>query len=76
MPLNKDVRGGGSEKDGSLSKEYCSKCYHAGRFIDPDMTVRQMQELVVQRLKDMRFPGFIARRFSQKIPGLKRWKST
>lgn len=43
MPLNadeKDMRG--TEKDGSLSSEYCSYCYENGAFIEPDITYDEM----------------------------------
>jgi hypothetical protein len=76
MPLEKDVRGGGTEKDGTKSADYCSKCYWDGRFIEPDMTVGQMQALVKDRMKAMHLPGFIANRWVKRIPELKRWKST
>jgi hypothetical protein len=34
-PLKKDKKGGGTEKDGSLSKKYCSMCYENGEFLNP-----------------------------------------
>jgi len=75
MPLKKDEKGGGSNADGSLSKMYCSYCYENGSFINPDMTVNEMQELVKNRLKEIRFPGFLADIFTKGIPKLERWKN-
>ena len=75
MPLKKDEKGGGSNADGSISKMYCSFCYENGSFINPDMTVNEMQELVKIRLKEIRFPGFLADIFTKGIPKLERWKN-
>ena len=35
FPLKKDKQGGGTEKDGSISKKYCSMCYKNGEFLTP-----------------------------------------
>ncbi len=74
MPLNKDEKGGGTNADGTKSGMYCSKCYENGKFINPDMTVTQMQDLVKGKLKEMGFPGFLAGFFTKGIPKLERWK--
>lgn len=74
MPLRKDPKGGGTNKDGSTSTMYCSHCYVEGNFTKPDMTVQQMQEFVKNKLKEMKFPGFLARYFAKGIPKLERWK--
>ena len=75
MPLKKDPKGGGNNKDGSISNMYCSHCYENGKFIRPDITVEQMQEFVKDKLKMMGFPGFLARFFTKGIPKLERWKT-
>jgi hypothetical protein len=75
MPLSKDKEGGGTEPDGSRSAEYCSHCYVNGQFTRPDITAAQMVELVHGKLKEMHFPGFMARMFTKNIPDLKRWKT-
>lgn len=46
MPLNKDAKGGGSEADGSKSKKFCSLCYANGKFLQPDITAAEMQDIV------------------------------
>jgi hypothetical protein len=76
MPMAKDPGGGGTEKDGSKSLEYCSKCYANGEFTQPNMTVGEMQQLVKDKMKEMGFPGFLAGLFTKNIPNLKRWKQT
>ncbi len=73
MPLAKDPTGGGSNKDGSISAQYCSRCYQNGAFTDPDITVDQMQEKVKGKMKEKHFPGFMANYFTKDIPKLKRW---
>ena len=75
MPLKKDPNGGGTEKDGSKSKKYCSYCYENGEFTNPDITVEEMKILVKGKLKEMGFPGFIAGLFTKGIPKYERWKT-
>ena len=72
-PLKDEIRG--TESDGSPSAEYCNLCYKDGKFIDPDMTLEQMQEICVKAMKDMHIPGFFAKHLAKKqLPTLKRWK--
>lgn len=75
MPLSKDPQGGGTNVDGSKSSMYCSYCYQNGAFTAPDITAVQMQEFVVAKLKEMHYPGFIAKFFAKSIPSLERWKN-
>jgi len=72
MPLKDHNRG--TERDGSRSPKYCSLCYESGAFKNPQMTVEQMQSLVMNKMKGMYFPGFIAKLFARKIPKLERWR--
>jgi len=74
MPLKRDEKGGGTNKDGTQSTIYCSHCYQQGRFTAPDVTVEQMQQLVKGKLKEFGFPGFVAGFFTRGIPRLERWK--
>ncbi|MFA5776745.1 MAG: zinc ribbon domain-containing protein [Patescibacteria group bacterium] len=73
MPLSKDPQGGGNNKDGSTNPEYCSFCYQNGEFTNPNITLEQMQMLCVGKLKEMHFPGFIAKFLTKDLPTLKRW---
>ena len=75
MPLSKDAEGGGTEADGRKSGEYCSYCYRDGRFTEPEITATEMVEKVRGKMKEMHFPGFIAKSFTKNIPSLKRWKA-
>lgn len=72
MPLKKDPKGGGTEKDGSKSAKYCSLCYWDGAFTQPDMTAKEMQAFAKGKLKEMGFPGFLAGFFTAGIPKLER----
>ncbi len=75
MPLTKDPRGGGTNADGSISGEYCSHCYQKGVFTQPNITAAEMTTLVEGKLREMHFPGFLARRFAKEVPTLRRWRS-
>ena len=75
MPLKRDEEGGGTNADGTKSIMYCSRCYQNGEFIQPDMTVDEMKELVKGKLKEFGFPGFLAAFFTKGIPKLERWKT-
>ncbi len=49
MPLNKDPKQGGSEKDGTKSKKYCSYCYTEGAFTSPEIdTAKKMQQFCIK----------------------------
>lgn len=75
MPLKKSPNGGGSNADQSISTKYCAYCYENGKFKQADWTATQMQEFATGKLKEMGFPGFIARLFTKGIPKLERWKN-
>jgi hypothetical protein len=75
MPLKRDPQGGGSNADGSKSTMYCSYCYGNGKFLQPNITVGEMQAFVKGKLKEMGFPGFLAGFFVKGIPHLERWKA-
>jgi len=74
MPLKVDPKGGGTNADGSLSKEYCSYCHVNGAFVNPDITMEEMKTLVVEKLQEKRFPKFVAKFFSSGLGRLKRWQ--
>jgi hypothetical protein len=73
MPLRRDRRGGGSNADGTRSRTYCSRCLVGGRFLNPTLTVEQMQVLVEEKLRERGFPGFLGWIFTSRIPKLERW---
>lgn len=75
-PMKKDVNGGGTEKDGTHSKKYCSMCYEKGEFLsstDID-TAEKMQKFCINEMKKSGMNGFIAWLATRGIPKLERWK--
>ncbi|MCL1934886.1 MAG: zinc ribbon domain-containing protein [Defluviitaleaceae bacterium] len=73
MPL-KDDETLGTNKDGTLSNEYCKNCFKDGEFTQ-DITMEQMSELCLKRMKEIGMPGPIAKLMLKKgLPKLKRWK--
>ena len=74
MPLSKDPKGGGLEKDGKThSLKYCSLCYDDGAFLQPDIKVTSMQHLVIHALQRNGWPKFLAWLATRNIPKLDRW---
>ncbi|HEX9827051.1 MAG TPA: zinc ribbon domain-containing protein [Flavobacteriaceae bacterium] len=57
------------------STMYYSHCFVDGNFTKPDITAVQMQEFVKEKLKEMKFPGVLAKYFAKGIPKLERWKN-
>jgi len=75
MPMKRDPQEGGTEADGSRNSKYCSYCYVAGAFVQPEMTVDEMKILVKGKMTEMGFPKFLSGFFTKGIPKLERWKS-
>jgi len=75
-PLKKDKQGGGTEKDGSISKKYCSMCYKAGEFLSPKEidTAEKMQKFCIEQMKKDGINGAFAWLATRSIPKLERWK--
>ena len=53
MPLDKTEMLG-TEKDGSTSKEYCTCCYQNGRFVNPNITLAEMEAIVIEKMEEMK----------------------
>lgn len=75
-PLKIDEMGGGTEKDGSISKVFCSMCYENGEFLSPleVNTAKKMQEYCIQQMKNDGMNGILAWFLTRGIPKLSRWK--
>lgn len=71
-PIRKTVDRGTNE-NGTLSPKYCAHCYSMGAFTLPDITAVEMQEQVVDKMRDLGFPGFLARFLARNVPKLERW---
>ncbi|PTQ68007.1 zinc ribbon domain-containing protein [Celeribacter persicus] len=76
MPLSQDPLGGGRNADGTRSDHFCSFCYLDGEFVDPGMTVHDMQNLCTEKLRDHGTWGPLAWLMTRNIPHLERWRST
>jgi hypothetical protein len=73
MPLSRDSAGGGTNSDGTRSREYCSRCFEHGRFTEPNISMYEMMEKVEKKLRRMHLPALVARKFAAGIPKLSRW---
>jgi len=76
MPMSSDERGGGSEADGTKSTMYCSHCYENGAFTLPHITMDEMRERVIGKMKEFHFPRFIGKLFTRNLHQLERWKGS
>ena len=76
FPLKKDKKGGGTEKDGTRSKQYCSMCYDKGHFLTPPEidTADKMQKFCIREMKKDGINGLFAWLATRTIPRLERWK--
>jgi hypothetical protein len=74
MPLARDEKGGGTEKNGAKSTMYCSHCYIDGEFTLTNITVDQMKDRVKGKIVEAGFPKFLAGFFVKNIHKLERWK--
>jgi hypothetical protein len=76
FPLKKDTKGGGTEKDVSISNKYCSMCYENGEFLSPVEidTPEKMQKFCIQEMKKSGINSFMAWLATRPIPKLERWK--
>jgi Putative zinc ribbon domain len=52
-PIKKDIKGGGSNADGSINKKYCSMCYEGGKFLSPPEvdTAQKFQTFCIREMK-------------------------
>jgi putative zinc ribbon protein len=66
----------GSEKDNSPNREYCKYCYLNGSFVHPGMTLEQMKSQIIDRMDKESIPADIIETTVNRLPFLKRWKST
>lgn len=65
----------GSEKDGSVSHEYCKYCYQNGAFVNPEMTLKEMTSLVITEMERRNIEPKIINMAVSSLPNLKRWRT-
>ena len=74
MPLDSnEIKG--TEKDGSKSNEYCKYCYQDGHFTTPELTLPEMEKIVVTEMGKQHIPQNIVDMAVSSLPQLKRWKN-
>jgi len=73
MPLEPDMAG--TEKDGTLSNEYCKYCYQDGVFTSPSMTLEEMKILVKREMEKRSISDDVIQRAVGALPYLKRWRA-
>ncbi len=75
MPMEKP-EDFGTDENGFRVNNYCRFCFKNGEFINPDITLGQMTEIVVKNMiEKMNKPEDRARQITQSIlPKLVRWK--
>lgn len=72
MPLERPEMFG-TEKDGSLNKEYCIYCYKNGAFLNPGMTLDEMKVLVKEQMTKLKIDNSVINMALSSLPYLKRW---
>ncbi len=73
MPMKKDPENGGTNKNGSKNLTYCSYCYKGGKFTQPNITVKEMQDFCIKKMHEMKIPRFMGWILTRNLPKLKRW---
>ena len=73
MPID-NIADCGTEKDGLRSEIYCKYCYQDGKFVNPDMTLAEMKELLITQMGKMNLPKQIVQQSLDALPQLKRWR--
>lgn len=77
MPMGETDEMYGTEKDGSISKDYCKYCYDKGEFL-ADCTMEEMIEFCIPPVLEAN-PEMTAEKarsmMQEWFPNLKRWKT-
>lgn len=75
MPLSQDPKGGGTEADGTISTDYCSYCYEAGKFRDEGITLPEYVEKLKGIMGNINMPPQVVEMTIASLPSLKRWRA-
>ena len=65
----------GTEKDGSKNNEYCKYCYENGAFVNPNMNLKEMTNLVITQMEKMNIDSKTIDMAVSSLPNLKRWRT-
>jgi len=63
----------GTETDGSKSTIYCIECYKQGEFIQPEVTLEEMQQQVKKQLEKLQLDEEHISIALDRLPYLSRW---
>ncbi len=74
MPLDNPELSG-TEKDGSKNNEYCKYCYENGAFVNPNMNLKEMTNLVITQMEKMNIDSKTIDMAVSSLPNLKRWRT-
>ena len=76
IPLHRDKKGGGTEKDGTKSRKYCGFCYEDGKFNSGNVTLKEFTEVSRKGMINGGHNKFFAWLFSRPflLRNLERWK--
>jgi hypothetical protein len=75
MPID-SIDDRGTEKNGTVSNEYCKYCYQQGAFTTPGITMDQMKTFMQSKMQEMKIPADILQRSLELLPKLKRWQKS
>ena len=73
MPID-HVENRGTEKDGSKSQLYCKYCYQHGEFVNPQMTLNEMRNIVRTQMQKLKISDTVTQQSLDMLPHLKRWR--
>ena len=65
----------GTERDGSISNDYCIDCYNKSEFTQPALTLVEMKNRIHQDLKTKNMPKNVINLTLKILPELKRWRN-
>ena len=74
MPMESDDHYG-SNADNTQNRAYCCFCYREGQFIEPEVTLEQMQERVKAIMTEVQVSPAVIEKVINLIPTLKRWRT-
>ncbi len=64
----------GKEKDGKNNYHFCKNCYDDGRFIEPDLTIIELENRTKKELDILKFDSRYISKIIKKLNNLDRWK--
>ncbi len=73
MPMDKDPKKGGTNKDGSVNEKYCSYCFCDGEFTF-NGTVEEFRDFCRKQMQDSGYSKFTSWLFTLNMKRLERWK--